>query len=143
MGSVQKERLTYNEPFKYMKSDLIGRYKIREFVNARCSRNIWLMTSICHFRRYVTVTCVDSLSKESILNAFKLHFLKYSASKVVQTDFGTNFSIAKDDLEAKENVVNEEDLKKITETLKSQGCQLNQIVPKAPWIQGGVERAFF
>ena len=77
------------------------------------------MTSICHLSRYVTVTCVDSLSKENILNAFKLHFLRYVESEVEQTDFGTNFSTAKYDLEAEENVVNEKDLNRITETLNS------------------------
>ena len=35
---------------------------------------------------------------------------------------------------------NEKDLKKIMETLKSQGCKLKQRVPKTPWIPGGVER---
>ena len=57
-----------------------------------------------------------------------------------ETDFGTNISAAKDELETEENVVNEKDLKKITEDLKSQGCKLKQRVPKTPWIQGGVER---
>ena len=88
------------------------------------------MTSICHFSRYLTITCVDSLSKESILNAFKLHFLRYGASKVIETDFGTNFSAAKDELETEKYVVNEKDLKKITEDLKSQGCKLKQKLPK-------------
>ena len=130
MGTVQKESLTVSAPFVLLQSDLIGPFKIKEYVNARGSRKIWLTTSICHFSRYLTITCVDSLSKERILNAFNLHFLRYGASKVIETDFGTNISAAKDELETEENVVNEKDLKKITEDLKSQGCKLKQRVPK-------------
>jgi hypothetical protein len=83
---------------------------------------------------------VESLSKESILNAFKMHALRYGESQQIETDFGTNFSSARETLQ-EGDVISEDDVKKITQTLKSEGVHLVQRVPKAPWIQGSIERA--
>jgi hypothetical protein len=140
MGTVAENRLTYNQPFKGMQADLIGPLQVREFVNARGSRKVWLLSGICHFSRYISLTLVESLSKESILNAFKIHALRYGESQQIETDFGTNFSSAKNILQ-EGDVISEEDVKWITETLKSSGVHLVQRVPKAPWIQGSIERA--
>ena len=74
MGMVGKRRLQYSAPFTYLQSDLLGPIYIREFVNSRNTRKIWLMANIDHFSRFITVTVVESLSKVSIMNAFHQHF---------------------------------------------------------------------
>jgi hypothetical protein len=43
-GAVDKNRLTYNQPFRGMQADLIGPLQVKEFVNARGSMiQIWLI----------------------------------------------------------------------------------------------------
>ena len=81
---------------------------------------MWLLTAICEYSRYITVTVVDSLSRESILNALKMHFLRFGQSTTMETDFGTNFSAAKSILES-EDLIGKDDIKRISETLKSEG----------------------
>ena len=139
MGAVGRNRLPYSNLFSGMQADLIGPMSIKEYVNQKGTRKIWLLTGVCHFSRYISVTVVESLSKESILNALKLHSLRFGVSKEIQTDFGTNFSAAKETLEAEQ--IMDEDIKRIYQALKSDGISLIQRSPKAPFIQGGIERA--
>ena len=140
MGTIGSKRLTYNAPFKAIQADLVGPLQIKEYVNTRGTRKVWLLTAICHYSRYITVTVVDSLSRESILNALKMHFLRFGQSTTMETDFGTNFSAAKSILES-EDLIGNDDIKRISETLKSEGVTLIQRTPKAPFIQGSIERA--
>ena len=140
MGSVGEKRLQYNAPFSYLQSDLIGPIMVREFVNSRSNRKIWLMTNIDHFSRYISVTIVESLSKVSIMNAFNQHFHRYGRSVKIECDFGTNYSAAKDELAEEENI-QFKDIEGVVQSLKSEGVQLIQRSPKAPWVQGSIERA--
>ena len=101
----------------------------------------WLRKyGICHYSRYISLNVVESLSKESVLNSFGMHFLRYGQSTKIWTDFGTNFSAAKETLENAE-LIDNDDIKKISETLKSEGVTLVQRTPKAPFVQGSVEKA--
>ena len=140
MGAVSMDRLSYSAPFKSIQADLIGPLAIKEFVNTRGTRKVWILTCICHFSRYITLTVVESLSKTSILDSLKQHFLRYGQSQMIETDFGSNFSAAKGDLEDEEKL-DKKDVQEISESLKSEGVKLVQRTPKAPWIQGGIERA--
>jgi hypothetical protein len=47
---------------------------------------------------------VESLSKTSILDSLKRHFLRYGLTTKIETDFGSNFSAAKGDLEEEEKL---------------------------------------
>ena len=69
-----------------------------------------------------------------------MHFLRFGQSTQIETDFGTNFSAAKETLENAE-LIDNDDIKKISETLKSEGVSLIQRTLKAPFIHGLVERA--
>ena len=60
-----------------------------------------------------------------------MHSLRYGESQQIETDFGTNSSAAKETLQ-EGDVISEDDLKKITQTLKSEGVNLVQRVLKAP-----------
>ena len=99
-GAVGRNRLTYSTPYSGMQADLNGPMSIKEYGNQRGTRKIWLLTGVCHFSRYISLTVVESLSKESILNALNLHSLRFGVSKEIQTDFSTNFCAAKETLEA-------------------------------------------
>ena len=139
MGAVGRNRLIYSAPFSGMQADLVGPISVKEYVNQRAIRKIWLLTGICHFSRFISVIVVESLSKESILNALKLHSLMFGVSREIETDFGTNFSAARQTLEEEQIV--DEDVRKISQALKSDGITLIQRSPKAPFIQCGIERA--
>ena len=122
-----------------MQADLIEPYQIKSFVNQRTTCKIWLLSGLCDFSRYITISPIEDLGKEVILNALKTHFVRYGVSSRIECDFGTNFSAAKENL--KTDHLSEEDVKYITEELKSQGTSLVQRCPRARWIQGGVVRA--
>ena len=83
IGAVGRNRLTYSAPFSGMQADLVGPISIKEYVNQRGTRKIWLLTGVCHFSRYISLTVVESRSKESILNALKLHPLTSHQSLVL------------------------------------------------------------
>ena len=101
---------------------------------------MWILVSICNFSHFISLTPVESLSKESILNAFENYFHRFGRSVSIETDLGTNFSAAKSDLE-NEETLEENAVKEITQSLKSSGVSLIQRAAKAPWIQGSVERS--
>ena len=79
------------------------------------------------FSRYISLLPVESLSKVHILDAFRRHFLRYGESKLIECDFGWNFSSARTDLEGQnESFIHEDDVKEVTESLKTQGVKLSQ-----------------
>ena len=84
---------------------------------------------------------VSVSSEHTQFNALKMHLLHFGVSKEMQTDFGTNFSAAKETLEAEQ--IMDEDIKRIYQALKSNGISLIQRSPKAPFIQVGIERSNF
>ena len=145
MGQVSDLRLKSAYPFENIQSDLIGPYSIKSYVNQRNTRKCWLLTSICHFSRYITITVVEGLNKESIINSLRQHFHRYGSTSRIECDFGTNFVSAKSELESSGVDVHEKvessDIKHITEEMKSAGVKLIQRSPKAPFLQGGIERA--
>ena len=69
-----------------------------------------------------------------------MHFLRYGQLTQIDTDFGTNFSAAKETLE-NTKLIDTDDIKKISEALKSEWVTLVQRTPKASFIQGSNERA--
>ena len=83
------------------------------------------MVSVCNFSRFISLTPVESLSKESILNALENHFHRFGRSVSIETDLGTNFSAAKSDLESEESL-EENVVVEITQSLKSSGVSLIQ-----------------
>ena len=140
MGTVGERRLNSAAPFTSSQADLIGPLAIREYKNSRGTRKLWIMVSICNFTRYISLTPVETLSKESILNAFENHFHRFGRSQSIETDMGTNFSAAKTDLETAESI-DPTTMKEVAQGLKSTGVQLIQRAAKSAFIQGSVERA--
>ena len=116
MGAIKELRLSLQAPFMSIQADLIGPYQIKSFVNQRTSRKIWLLSAICDFSRYITISPVEDLGKEAILNCLKTHFLRYGVSSRIECDFGTNFSAAKENLET--DHLSEDDVKYITKEFK-------------------------
>ena len=140
MGAVGEKRLNSAAPFTSSQTDLIGPMAIKEYKNSRGTRKLWLMVCICNFTRYISLTPVESLSKESILNAFESHFHRFGRSQSIETDMGSNFSSAKQDLETAE-AIDPTTMKEVAQELKSTGVQLIQRAAKAAFIQGSVERS--
>ena len=140
MGQIGEKRLTHNAPFVHSQADLIGPYYVKEFYNSRGTRKMWILVSICSFSRFISLTPVEDLSKTSILNAFENHFHRFGRSLSIETDLGSNFTAAKNDLEGADSL-NETDITDIYQNLKSSGVSLIQRVARSPFMQGGVERA--
>ena len=145
MGQVSDLRLKSTYPFESMQTDLVGPYFLKDYVNQRNTRKCWLLTCIDHFSRYITVTVVEGLNKENIINSLKAHFHRYGKSTRIECDFGTNFVSAKNLLESSgvdaHEKVESSDIKHITQEMQSAGEKLIQRAPRAPFIQGGIERA--
>ena len=80
MGTIGSNRLSYNVPFRAVQADLVGPLQMKEYVYTEGTRKVWLLTAIYHYSRYITVTVVDSLSRESILNSLKMYFLRIGQS---------------------------------------------------------------
>ena len=141
MGQIGMDRLTYSRPWVSAQMDLTGPIKIRDFANQRSSRKIWLLTAIDDFSRYITVTPVEDLSKQALLNSMNQHFWRYGVTTKITADFGSNFSSVAKELE-KQDILTPEDLTSLSQELKSaHGCEIIQKSPHSPHIQGGIERA--
>ena len=74
MGQVGVDRLKYSQPWISAQMDLTGPIRIKDFVNQRSSRKIWLLTAIDDFSRYISVTPVENLSKQALMNSLNQHF---------------------------------------------------------------------
>ena len=70
MGTVGERRLNRAAPFTSLQADAIGPYYVKEFYNSRGTRKLWILVTISNFLRFINLTPVESLSKESILNSF-------------------------------------------------------------------------
>ena len=81
MGSIGPRRMTPSAPFEYLQSDLKGPLFISEHVNKRSTRKVWLMSNICNFSRYISISVVEDLSTEAILNTFMGHVFCYGNNK--------------------------------------------------------------
>ena len=64
----------------------------------------------------------------------------YGKSDSIHPDYGTNYVGIKADL-ADVNRLDHEQIQQVLLGLQSQGTQLIQKSPKAPWIQGSAENA--
>jgi hypothetical protein len=49
LGAVSMDRLSYNAPFKSIQGDLIGPLNIKEFVNTRGTRKVWILSAYATF----------------------------------------------------------------------------------------------
>ena len=142
MGSIGQRRMTSSAPFEYLQSDLKGPLFISEHVNKRSTRKVWLMTNICHFSRFISISVVEDLSTEALLNTFMGHVFRYGNTKIIESDCGSNYQKAQRVFQ--ENNDDEEDLAnvkwpEIKSKLKSRGIQLVIRGAKMPWIMGGAE----
>ena len=98
------------------------------------------MVNICHYTRYISLSLLESMDSEVLLKTIRMHGLRYGKTDTIHADFGTNFCGAKSDLEEKDSF----DLDKMRQVkleLQSQGTELVQKSPKAPWVQGSAENA--
>ena len=100
MGQVGVDRLKYSQPWISAQMDLTGPIKIKDFVNQRSSRKIWLLTAIDDFSRYISVTPIENLSKQALMNSLNQHFWRFGVTTKITADFATNFSSVAKDLEA-------------------------------------------
>ena len=140
MGTIGEHRLTPSAPFEFLQSDLKGPLYIQEYVNRRNTRKVWLLTNICHFSRYVSVSVVEDLSTEAIINSIMGHIYRFGRAKVIETDCGNNYKGDQRLLQAEEELESIE-WPLIRSKLKSRGIQLVMRGAKMPWITGGAEAA--
>ena len=82
------------------------------------------MTSICHFSRYVSLTLVESLSKDSILKAMDNHSLRYGRAQLVESDMGTNYVAARQALEEDNDDIDPKIIKENVTDARSKGTEL-------------------
>ena len=126
--------MTPSAPFEYLQSDLKGPLYIQEHVNKRGTRKAWILTNICHFSRYVSVSVVEDLSTEGIINAIMAHVVWFGRTKVIESDCGTNYKGAQRLLQANDNEDDLANIKwpEIKSRLKSRGIQLVTREAKMP-----------
>ena len=138
MGPLGNERMT-PKLFHCVQGDISGPYQVKQFVNQRmASRKCWILVLIDEFSRYVILQLLEGLSKQNLLDAIECIFYRYGLIKEIRTDFGTQFVAARKELGG-EGVMSDSELEKFGIELQSRGTKINLRVPKAPWIQGGVE----
>ena len=99
-----------------------------------------VVNNICHFSRYVSVSVVEDLSTEAIINSIMGHIYRFGRAKVIETDCGTDYKGAQRLLQAEEELASVE-WPLIRSKLKSRGIQLVMRGAKMPWITGGAEAA--
>ena len=141
MGQIGENRLNAAAPFLRLQSDLIGPFLATEYVNQRKTRKIWLMTNICHFSRFISLTMVENLSKECILKAFDVHSLRYGRAQLIESDMGSNYKSAQKTLEESEEDVDPKIIQELVNDSLSKGTELVIRGPKMPWVMGSVENA--
>ena len=80
------------------------------------------MCCIDHFTRYISLTAVETLSAESIINAFDQHFHRYGQTKICESDMGTNYVRAKKQMQNEDDeLLSVQDWNKIQNEMKLRG----------------------
>ena len=77
MGSVPCSRLTSSFPFKEITSDICGPFVCRGFVDSRKTRKVYILVNICHYTRYISLSLLESMNSEVLLQTIKMHSLRY------------------------------------------------------------------
>ena len=139
MGSVPCSRLTSSFPFKEITSDICGPFVCRGFVDSRKTRKVYILVNICHYTRYISLSLLESMNSEVLLQTIKMHSLRYGKTEIIHADFGSNYVGIKQDLEMES--LDQEEVKRIQLELQSSGTQLVHKSPKTPWVQGSAEHA--
>ena len=137
MGTVQMKRLTQNAPFVNLQADLFGPMKCKSFTNQRTVRKLWGLILICDYSRYISIVPVESLSAVHLMNALKHHTMRFGHFQRLEVDLGTNFTGAKDDIEA----VDETEANELAREIQKTGAVLVQRSPKSPFLQGSGEHS--
>ena len=104
MGSVPPSRTTPSFPFKVTTADVCGPFICRGFVDQRKTRKVWILVNICHYTRYISLSLLESMDSEVLLQTIRMHGLRYGKTDTIHADFGTNFCGAKYDLEEKDTL---------------------------------------
>ena len=101
------------------------------------------MTTIYHFNRFVSLSVVEDLSTEAIINAIMAHVFRYRKTKVIESDCGSNYKGAQKILQANDDQRDLADIKwsEIRSRLKSCDIQLVTRGAKMPWVMGRAESA--
>ena len=143
MGMLHNKRLIPSKCFESMQMDLAGPIQVVDYVNKRkSSRKAWILCGICDYSRMISLTMVESLSKDHLLCALQAHFFRYGKSRRVECDLGTNFKSAashmNQDQESNDSM-SEKDINNLQKELQSQGCTLVQRCAYSQWITGSAE----
>ena len=138
MGTVQEKRLTKAAPFVNIQADLFGPLRCRNFVNKRSIRKIWGLIVICDYSRFISVVPVESLSAKHLMNALTHHTLRFGQFQRIEVDFGSNFSAAKDDVEA---MLGKSEVDEISAQIRHCGAKMIQRAPCSPFLQSSAEHA--
>ena len=90
--------------------------------------------------RYISFLLLEGMSSVTLLQTFRMQFLRFGRSATITADFGSNYVGAKRGLEAEDNL-DDEEIKRVTSALQSTGTRLIQRCPKTPWVQGAAEHS--
>ena len=137
MGPLGNRRLGKRGFLDTTVGDVSGPYLVKDFVNKRApSRKMWLLLLVDEFSRYCIIHPLESLSKQSLLDAFEAITFRYKVIRRCYTDCGTNFlSMANEE----DSVMSEEEMRRFGAEMRSRGTEIKMRVPHAPWISGGAE----
>ena len=142
MGYVGENRSPKSRNFmESMVSDYCGPFKMKSVTNERTKTKFWLMLNTCNYTRFVTLTLVESLSKESLLKAILKHRNRWGFTSEIFSDYGSNYtSAAKAMMEESEEVVDKDVMEQVKNSLKRYSVTMRLRCPKNSWAQGSAER---
>lgn len=114
---------------------------IKDFVNQRLggpTRPGYVLVIICEFSRLVILHALEGLSKQNLLDALETIFFRYGRISKMRTDWGTNFTSARQELAGTgDEIASDGDLIEFSRQMKSRGTEIELKAPHMPWASAG------
>ena len=91
---------------------------------------VYILVNICHYTRYISLSLLETMNSEVLLQTIKIHSLRYGKTEIIHADFGSNYVGIKQDLETPDSL-DQEEIKQIqldvaTEPGDSTGTEVSQ-----------------
>ena len=75
---------------------------------ARKPYKLWILANICNYTRYISLSLLESMDSEVLLQTIRMHSLRYGKTDTIHTDNGSNYVEIKQDLETNYSLDQEE-----------------------------------
>ena len=134
MAGLPRERLDASPPFTHVGMDVFGPFHVK---NGRRETKRYGLLFTCFCSRAIHIELLDDLSTDSFINALRCFIAIRGAVQSIQSDQGTNFIGAANELKS---AVGEMDPDRIETFLMEKQCQFKFNTPNASHTGGVWER---